>query len=242
MENNITDVQWVEYARLIYERAHEKDYPLVINTSMEVFNVDDIKQGIKNLESDKAQDIDGLQSKFLKWGIENLAPHIKIIFNNVNREGFPMEWTTNVVIHLFKSGDINNPSNYHTIMVNSIFGKLFGSMIECRISKWEENEGKRAKGQAHFRSTHSTIDHCITLRHLIEKIWDTQGEEAYCCFVYFKKDFDIVPRDKLWYRMEELGIPNAYREPIHRLYEKVSAKIRTSEGMSECFGSDIRVK
>jgi len=58
----------------------------------------------------------------------------------------------------------------------------------------------------------------------------------------FKKAFDTVPRDKLWNRMEELGIPDEYRAAVHRLYEKVRTKIRTSEGMSECFGSDIGVK
>ena len=44
---------------------------------MELFTVDDIKQGIKKLASDKAEDIDGLQAEFLKWGVELLAPHIK---------------------------------------------------------------------------------------------------------------------------------------------------------------------
>lgn len=127
-------------------------------------------------------------------------------------------------------------------MVNPLFGKLFGSMLEQRINNWVEKEDKRAKGQASFRSRHSTIDHCITLRHLIEKIWDTQGEEAYCCFVCFKKAFDMVVRDKLWSIMEELDIPDVYRAIVHRLYEKVRAKIRASEGMSECFGSDIGVK
>jgi hypothetical protein len=51
-----------------------------------------------------------------------------------------------------------------------------------------------------------------------------------------------VPRDKLWNIMEELGILDVYRATVHRLYEKVRAKIRTSEGMSECFSSDIGVK
>jgi hypothetical protein len=50
---------------------------------MELFTVDDIKKGIKKLESDKAEDIDELQAKFLKWGVELLAPHIKEIFNEV---------------------------------------------------------------------------------------------------------------------------------------------------------------
>lgn len=78
-----------------------------------------------------------------------------------------------MVIPLHKSNDINNPSNYHTIMVNPLTGKLFGSMIECKISSWEEREGKRAKGQASFKPKHSTIDHGVTLRFLVEKIWNT---------------------------------------------------------------------
>jgi hypothetical protein len=55
-------------------------------------------------------------------------------------------------------------------MINPLLGKLFGNMIERKISKWAETEGKRANGQAGFRPKHSTIDHGITLRYLVEKI------------------------------------------------------------------------
>lgn len=130
-----------------------------------------------------------------------------------------MVWTTIIIIPLHKSRDINNPSNYHTIMVNPLFGKLFGSMIEHIISKWAEKEGKRARGQVGFQPKHSTINHCITLRHFIEKIWDNKGGKAFCCFVDFKKDFDIVPQDKLWHRMEELGVPKEFRVVVYKLYE-----------------------
>jgi hypothetical protein len=95
-----------------------------------VVTVDDIKQEIKKLASRKAKDIDGLHAEFLKWRVELLAPHIKGIFNGVIQDDFPGEWTTNVVIPLFKNGDINNPSNYRTIMVNPLMGNIFGSMIE----------------------------------------------------------------------------------------------------------------
>jgi hypothetical protein len=39
-----------------------------------------------------------------------------------------------------------------------------------------------------------------------------------------------------------MGIPDVYRAAIHILYENLRAKIRKTEGMSECFGSDIGVK
>lgn len=63
-----------------------------------------------------------------------LAPHIKNIFNKVTQGFFPTEWTTNVVIPLHKRGDVNNPSNYRTIIVNLLLSKLYGSMAERRIN------------------------------------------------------------------------------------------------------------
>ena len=42
--------------------------------------------------------------------------------------------------------------------------------------------------------------------------------------------------------MEELEIHLQYRGVVHRLYEEVKVKIRTSVGISESFRSDIRVK
>ncbi|XP_059064423.1 uncharacterized protein LOC131856598 [Cryptomeria japonica] len=115
------------------------------------------------------------------------------------------------------------------------------NMIENRISKWAKENGKRAKGQASFRPKHSIVDHGMTLRHLIEKIWE-EKEEIFYCFVDFKKAFDTVPRVKLWKRMEDLGIPIHLRVVVHGLYEEVKVKIRTFDGLSESFRSDIGVK
>lgn len=102
--------------------------------------------------------------------MKTLAPHIMKIFNDIIQRGFPKDWTSSLAIPLFESGDVNSPSNYKTIMINPLFAKHFGNMIEDKISKWAEVEDKRAKGQAGFRPKHSTVDHCITLRHIIEKV------------------------------------------------------------------------
>jgi len=183
------------------------------------------------LKIGKTKDLIELQAKYLKWGMKILAPHIMEILKNVIQQGFPRDWTTRLAIPLFKSGDINNPSNYRTIMINPLFAKLFNNMVENRINKWADVKEKRAKGQAVFRTKHSTVDHGIMPRHIIEKVWEGK-EEVFCCFVDFKKAFYTVPKDKLWSRMEELEIPLHYRAIIHRLYEEVKVKIRTSTGIS----------
>jgi hypothetical protein len=40
--------------------------------------------------------------------------------------------------------------------------------------------------------------------------------------------------------MEELGVPRHLREVVHRMYEEVKVKIRTSAGISGSFRSDIK--
>ena len=67
-------------------------------------------------------------------------------------------------------------------------------------------EGKRGKGQAGFRRNNSTTDHLITLRIIVEECLNNKSDQ-FCCFVDFRKAFDIVPRNNLWNRLEELKVP-----------------------------------
>ena len=47
--------------------------------------------------------------------------------------------------------------------------KIFGCIMESKISAWVEKNGRRAYGQVGFRKHHSTIDHLVTLRVLMEE-------------------------------------------------------------------------
>lgn len=67
----------------------------------------------------------------------------------------------------------------------------------------------------------------------LKKLRNNQGDEAYYFFVEFNKSFEMIPRDKLWNIIEELGTLDVYGVVVHRLYENVRAKIITSEGMSK---------
>lgn len=62
IESSITDVQWLVYAKLLYERMNEKSTPPMIVSSTELFLIGDIEQGIKKLENGKVQDIDSMQA------------------------------------------------------------------------------------------------------------------------------------------------------------------------------------
>ena len=78
-------------------------------------------------------------------------------------------------------------------MISLILAKLYGIILEKKISISIESHGKRAKGQAGFRKYHSTMDHLFTFRIIVEEFRNTKTN-PFCCFVDFRKAFDMVPR------------------------------------------------
>jgi hypothetical protein len=79
-----------------------------------------------------------------------------------------------LIVLIFKNGDRNISSNYRTIIITSILAKLYGIILEKKISLWLESHSKRAKGQARFRRYHSTVDHIVTFRIIVEEFCNTK--------------------------------------------------------------------
>ena len=67
---------------------------------------------------------------------DDLCEPITKLFNAVARGGFPTLWTINIIQFTFKSGERTTLGNYKLIMLGTIFGKLYGSVLEKVISQW----------------------------------------------------------------------------------------------------------
>ena len=126
-------------------------------------------------------------------------------------------------------------------MINPLLAKLYGIILEKKLSIWLESEGKRATGQTGFRRYHSTTDHLITLRIILEECRNDKSN-LFCCFVYFRKAFNTVPRNNLWNRLEELNVPFELRATAIRLYENVISKLKSNEGWLKDIKCNIKVK
>ena len=64
----------------------------------------------------------------------------------------------------------------------------------------------------------------------------------FCCFVDFRKDFDMIPRNNLWNRLEEVKVHFELRATAIRLYENVITKFKTNEGWSKDIKCNIGFK
>ena len=70
-------------------------------------------------------------------------------------------------------------------------------ILEARATAWVEEIKCRARGQAGFRKDYRTTDQLFIIHTLLQQAAHAK-RKLYCCFVDFKKAFDLVPRDALW--------------------------------------------
>ena len=83
--------------------------------------------------------------------------------------------------------------------------------------------------------------HLFTFRIIAEEFHNTKTN-ILCCFVDFRKAFDMVPRKNLWNRLEEIKVPLELRVAAIRMYENVIAKFKSTEGWSKEINCNIGVK
>jgi hypothetical protein len=126
-------------------------------------------------------------------------------------------------------------------MISSILAKLYGITLEKKNSLLLEIHGKRDKGQTGFKRYHSTVDHIVTFRIISEELCNTKTNR-FCCFVDFRKDFDMVPKKNLWNRLEEIKVPLKLRDVAIRMYENIIAKFKKTKGWSKDINCNIGIK
>jgi len=165
----------------------------------------ELLQALKKLQKNKATGLDGMKVKFILDAGELLHMPLLTAFNCFLTKGFPEALSTGVVHALFKGGDASKFDNYRGIMVGPILAKLFVMILDKRLSKWAEQHGLRAKGQARFRKDYRTTDQLFILRTLIEQS-KAKKKPLYFYFVDLKKAFDTVPHEVLWQMLVGLGV------------------------------------
>ena len=235
---------WHDYAERLYDIPGQPPIPHPPEArpmSSSFFTAEMVERAIRLLQHRRSADHTGLQSEHLIYAATTIAPLIAHVFNRAIGEGFPEEWTRHTIVPIHKSGDTLDPGNYRTIMIGHVMAKLYGAVLEAELSSFAETEGLRAPGQAGFRRAFSTIDHVFVLRCLIDGA-KVRKKRLYCCFVDFRKAFDTVPRERLFRRLQDLGVPSDMIWAIYALYERVTGRVRCPGGLSEALSSTIGVK
>ncbi len=113
--------------------------------------------------------------------------------------------------------------------MSSNLGKLFCSIINARLLDFITTHNVLSRSQIGFLPNYRTSDHIYTLHTLIEKHAHQDKGKIYACFIDFKKAFDSIWHQGLFYKLIERGIGGKTYDLIKLMYteSKRGVKINT---------------
>ena len=196
----------------------------------------EIRQAVKKLKNEKSPFLDKIRNEMIKASLESLMPVYIKLFNLILQSGkMPDIWCQGLITPIYKSGDKGDPTNYRGICVSSCLGKLFSSILNQRLYLYFEENKILHNSQIGFLPENRTADHVFTLRTLIDKYVHYHKEKVYACFVDFRKAFDSVWDEGLFYKLLKINIGGHFYNLIKTLYCSSTCSIRIGENKTRSF-------
>ena len=144
------------------------------------------------------------------------------------------------IVPIHKKGSVENVENYRGITLLSVMGKLFTNILNTRLNDWAETYHVYVEAQAGFRKGMGTLDNIFVLHSRITHCLNN-NEKLYS-FVNFRKAFDFVVWDVLWFKLIESGIRGTILNVIQSMYESIKSRFKFNNNLSCEFVSHIGVR
>ena len=113
----------------------------------------------------------------------------KIFINSI----YPTRWKVNFLKAIYKSGPIEEPSNYRGLAIGPAIAKLYSLVLLARLEKYILDNKILTKNQIGFIRGFRTADHIYVLKTIITK-YTKNGGKLYAEFIDFKNAFCIDPK------------------------------------------------
>ena len=121
-------------------------------------------------------------------------------------------------------------------------GKLFTAILNDRLYNHLVGNDLLNKWQAGFLPDHRTSDQTFIIKSLTQKYINHNKKRLYACFVDFRKAFDLVWKEGLFYKLLKLGIGGKFYHTLKSMYNSSKVRIKTSEGLSHSMKTENGVR
>jgi exonuclease III len=206
------------------------DHPDSLNNDI---SPNEVKSAIKSLKAGKASSLDMISNEILKCLDCNHLTFLTTIFNACLTSGI-YPWNVSVITPLHKKGNKSDPDNYRAVAVSSVIGKLFSTILLNRLIQFRKTTSPDPPNQLGFTKKAQTYDHILTMQTIASK-YKKLHKPVYAIFVDFKKAFDSVCRQALFYKLAKNGITGKFYNVLRNMYANSYAYIKLSGHLSNKF-------
>ena len=116
----------------------------------------------------------------------------------------PDLWNKNIIVPIPKcyNKDLRDPTNSRGLTIASAVYKLYCSILNIRLEKFDEFCQIIVDEQNGFRKKRSCIDHLVSLSNTVESRKQMK-RSTFVAYIDFKRAYDGIRRDKSWYKLEK---------------------------------------
>ena len=194
---------------------------------------EEIKKAIKHLKNGKAVGPDYICNEMLKCGLDILLKPLVHLFNTIiNKGDYPDSWKVGYITPVYKKGSTVDPNNYRGITVSSCLSKVFTYILSERLNKYMTENDKWSKNQCGFKKEHRTEDNIFVLQTLFNSIVVQEKGKLYLAFVDFRKYFDTIDRNYLFYKLIQCGITGKFYRLIKTMYTGDRCQVKSNNILS----------
>ena len=228
-----------------FENLSEDQQSEVINLE---YNGDILNNDIKFEEVSRAIDRTKVGKAYLDIPndvIKNLNAKMLLhkFFNICFQSGLnPTDWSYSDIKPIPKPDkDSRDPLQNRCITILCCIAKVYSSILNSRLKKYLEDNELLVEEQNGFRSSRSCIDHIFVLVTMLRNRKEI-GKETFLAFIDYKKAFDSVERNCLFYKLAKMGIKGRMYQAISSLYSNPKSRVVLGDYMTDYFDCPIGVK
>ena len=115
-------------------------------------------------------------------------------------------------------------------------------MFNIRLENFLSDNKLISINQNGFKKAHRTEDNIFILQSLYNRYVKTSNKKIYVAFIDFKKYFDLINRDFLYYKLQGMGITGNVYSLIKSMYSSCSYNIKCGAGLSDSILSTSGLK
>jgi hypothetical protein len=155
-------------------------------------------------------------------------------------QNVPDDWAAAYIILLSKSDVLDDPSEFRPIAITATVGKIFFSVISDRLQKFmvKNNYILSTVQKGFLFGVPGCIEHAFAL---FEALRDAKkaGRQIIVSWIDLKNAYGSVRHNLIQFALDWYHVPKEIQKLIFVYYEKVKAKVVTSDWTTDFFLFDI---